>query len=76
MEPPFYCYATPTSTGGDILHLKGCSHLDDAVSRIFLGSAYTLHLAVGLARRHGQDVTLCPWCIGTRAGMSGSGKHT
>lgn len=59
-----------------MLHLKGCSHLDDAASRIFLGSVYALYQAISLARLHSQEVTLCPWCIGTRADMSGSGKHT
>ena len=63
MEPSFYCYATPTKTGGVTLHLKGCSFLSAASSRIFLGSVYKSYQAVSLARRHSQDVSLCPYCM-------------
>jgi len=63
MEPSYYCYLTPTSSGGAMLHMKGCAKLDNKDSRIFLGSVYISYQALSLARRYTLDVSMCPYCM-------------
>jgi hypothetical protein len=63
MLQPFYCYVSQDSSDTFRLHVKGCSHLEDADNRIFLGSVYKPYQAMSLARQHNPDVSACSYCM-------------
>ncbi|QDY43845.1 hypothetical protein D8B20_18100 (plasmid) [Candidatus Pantoea soli] len=58
-----YFYLCPDADGSWVLHKKGCSVLTGKREKRFIGSLYTTHQALAVARVHQTRVICCSDCL-------------
>jgi hypothetical protein len=46
-----------------VLHKKGCDSLYREKNKLFIGTLYTDHQAVGIAKQRVSEFSLCQYCI-------------
>ena len=62
MPQPKRYYICPDEQGNWALHRKGCLAIDETKSKVFVGSLYTDHQAIAVAKIHKPRAVSCTIC--------------
>ncbi|PPC71660.1 hypothetical protein C1Y42_10495 [Pantoea sp. ICBG 985] len=63
MLEPHYFYLCHDPDAGWVLHKKGCYVLEFEEEKRFIGSLYTVHQALTVARIHHPQIACCRDCL-------------